>query len=86
MEGIIEMRKMDFLTKYRKLDIRNFSYKLMSNIIKNLVINTSSIYFNTYGGDFIKLKLVITKNESKDDSITLRVVTRYFRKRGERIS
>ena len=86
MEGIIEIRKMDFTTKYRKLDIRNFAYKLMSNSIKNLVITTSSIYFNTYGGDFIKLKLVITENDSKDYSITLRVVRRYFRKRGERIS
>jgi hypothetical protein len=72
-EGIIELRSMDFSVKHRKLDIKNFAYKLMSNSIKNLVITSSSIYFNTYGGDFIKLKLLISPNDSKDISITLRV-------------
>lgn len=75
-EGIIELRSMDFSVKHRKLDIKNFAYKLMSNHIKNLVITSNSIYFNTYGGDFIKLKLIIAPTDSKDLSITLRVV--YF--------
>lgn len=72
--GIIDLRSTDFSTKLRRLDIRRFAYKLMSNSIKNLVITHSSVYFNTYGGDFIKLKLIVNPAESgKDVSITLRV-------------
>jgi WD40 repeat protein len=72
-DGILELRSIDFQQVYRKLDIKNFAYKLMSNSIKNLVITHSSIYFNTYGGDFIKLKLLVNETEGKGVSVTLRV-------------
>lgn len=72
-EGIIELRSLDFGKRHRKLDIKNFAYKLMSNSIKNLVITHSSIYFNTYGGDFIKLKLLFGASDDQALTITLRV-------------
>lgn len=85
-EGIIELYSIDFKKKFRKLDIKNFAYKLISNSIKNLVVTGSSIYFNTYGGDFIKLKLIATENEESGKSITFRVILTYSRKREEKTS
>jgi hypothetical protein len=72
-EGIIELYSLDFQKKFRRLDIRNFAYKLISNSIKNIVVTGSSIYFNTYGGDFIKLKLVLGEAQESGASITFRV-------------
>lgn len=72
-EGIIELYSLDFQKKSRRLDIRNFAYKLISNSIKNIVVTGSSIYFNTYGGDFIKLKLVLGEAQESGASITFRV-------------
>jgi WD40 repeat protein len=72
-DGVIELRSADCATKHRKVDIKNFAYKLISNSLKNLVITHNAVYFNTYGGDFIKLKLVIAPSESKEVNITLRV-------------
>lgn len=74
-DGVIEMRSKDFAVKHKRLDIKNFSYKLMSNSIKNLVITHNSIYFNTYGGDFIKLKIMISSSDKQDLSITIKVLS-----------
>lgn len=74
-EGVIELFTLSFQQKLRRLDIRSFAYKLCSNNIKNLVVTHNSLYFNTYGGDFIKLKLLVTQSaEDANLSVTFRVV------------
>ena len=83
-EGIIELYSLDFQKKFRRLDIRNFAYKLISNSIKNIVVTGSSIYFNTYGGDFIKLKLVLGEAQESGASITFRVGQNNSRRKDER--
>lgn len=72
-EGVIELFTLSFQQKLRRLDIRSFAYKLSSNSIKNLVVTHNSLYFNTYGGDFIKLKLIVTQSEDSKMAVTFRV-------------
>lgn len=83
-EGTIELYSLDFQKKFRRLDIRNFAYKLISNSIKNIVVTSSSIYFNTYGGDFIKLKLILGEAQESGASITFRVDQINSRRKDER--
>jgi hypothetical protein len=58
-EGVIELWTLAFDKCIRKIDLRALSFKLLSNHVKNLVVTPNSFYFNTYGGDFIKVKLQI---------------------------
>lgn len=73
-DGVIELFSLSFQKKLRRLDLKSFSYKLISNSIKNLVVTHNSLYFNTYGGDFIKLKLTLTQSEDSELVVTFRVV------------
>lgn len=72
--GLIEIYSLDFQKKYKQLSFRELNaYKLMSFSIKNLVVANTAIYFNTYGGDFIKLKLTISEDSQTGITITFRV-------------
>ena len=71
-EGIIEFWTVGFTSCIKKVDTRSFAFKLMSYSLKNLVATTSSLYFNTYGGDFIKLKLMVIPGKGKDISFSYR--------------
>lgn len=73
-DGIIEFWSLGFKTQIKQIDIKLFSFKLMSHSIKNLVMTNKNLYFNTYGGDFIKLKLnfVRDKNTGKENTLTFR--------------
>jgi hypothetical protein len=83
-EGVIELFTLSFQQKLRRLDIRSFAYKLSSNSIKNLVVTHNSLYFNTYGGDFIKLKLIVTQSEDSKMTVTFRVGLAHNRTSEER--
>lgn len=62
-DGIIEFWTLGFERISKQIDIKTFSFKLMSNNIKNLVVTSNSLYFNTYGGDFINLALSFGKDK-----------------------
>lgn len=62
-EGVIELWTMAFDKCIKQIDLRKLSFKLHSNHIKNLVVTPTSFYFNTYGGDFIKVKLAFSQDK-----------------------
>ena len=72
-EGVIEFWTKNFERSIKKVDVRSFAFKLICNNIKNLVVTSSSLYFVTYGGDFVKLKLLAGHEKGKDTSFTYRV-------------
>lgn len=66
INGMIEVVSFDLKRSLRKIDTRTFSFKLMSYTIKNLVATSStSLYFNTNGGDFIKIKFTLQEDEAQ---------------------
>lgn len=71
-QGVIELWNLAFDKCIRKIDLRALSFKLLSNNVKNLVVTPNSFYFNTYGGDFIKVKLQIKQDRSQGLTMTVK--------------
>lgn len=73
LKGTIEIWNYNFSKMLKRIDITTFSFKLMNYYIKNIVVTPHSIYFNTYGGDFIKTKYMITTDKSGEMQLNYRV-------------
>ena len=72
-QGVIELWTLAFDKCIRKIDLRALSFKLLSNYnVKNLVVTPNSFYFNTYGGDFIKVKLQIKQDRIQGLTMTVK--------------
>ena len=57
-QGVIDVWSLGLELHLKRVDTKSFNSKLMSNNIKNIVrISANRFYFNTYGGDFLKMKL-----------------------------
>jgi len=68
--GVIEIWSLGLETHLKSIDTKNFNLKLMSNNIKNIVrISQTWFYLNTYGGDFLKIKL--DSSNEKQPSVRL---------------
>ena len=50
----------------KSIDIKSLPYQLLSTSLKNIVMAGSSIYVNTYGGDFLRIKLRVTEDSPGD--------------------
>lgn len=71
-QGVIELWTLAFDKCIRKIDLRALSFKVSSNYVKNLVVTPNSFYFNTYGGDFIKVKLQIKQDRMQGLTMTVK--------------
>jgi WD40 repeat protein len=50
----------------KSIDIKSLPYQLLSSSLKNIVMAGSSIYVNTYGGDFLRIKIKVTEETPGD--------------------